>query len=113
MTLGVENLTQDEGVKRQVMIDAPPGASYSAICMRVLLAGLLLLCLTGAAFAQDAAGEVESIGYGGAYRPNCWVPMKLPSGMLPPLWKPELKSTLKSACAELASAPSATAMTRY
>src|SRR4051812_44095439 len=46
--------------------------------MRVLLAGLLLLSLTGAAFAQaDAAGEVESIGYGGAYRPNCWTPMKL------------------------------------
>jgi len=45
--------------------------------MRVLLAGLLLLFLTGAAFAQDAAGEVESIGYGGDYRPNCWTPMKL------------------------------------
>jgi len=45
--------------------------------MRVLLAGLLLLSLTGAAFAQDAEGEVESIGYGGAYRPNCWTPMKL------------------------------------
>src|SRR5256885_2455554 len=46
--------------------------------MRVLLAGLLLLSLTGAAFAQaDAEGEVESIGFGGAYRPNCWTPMKL------------------------------------
>ena len=44
--------------------------------MRVLLAGLLLL-LTGAAFAQEAVGEVESIGFGGAYRPNCWTPMKL------------------------------------
>src|SRR6185436_9208196 len=46
--------------------------------MRVLLAGLLLLCLTGAAFAQaEAEGEVESIGFGGAYRPNCWTAMKL------------------------------------
>jgi hypothetical protein len=46
--------------------------------MRVLLAGLLLLCLSGAAFAQaDAEGEVESIGFGGAYRPNCWTAMKL------------------------------------
>ena len=59
------------------MIDAPLRDSYSDVCMRVLLAGLLLLSLTGAAFAQDAEGEVESIGFGGAYRPNCWVPMML------------------------------------
>ena len=60
------------------MIDAPPGASYSGICMRVRLAGLLLLSLTGAAFAQaEAEGEVESVGFGGAYRPNCWTPMML------------------------------------
>src|SRR3954471_611864 len=59
------------------MIDAPLRASYSDICMRVLLAGLLLLSITGAAFAQDAEGEVESIGFGGAYRPNCWTAMKL------------------------------------
>src|SRR5258705_2263927 len=60
------------------MIDARARASYSAIRMRVLLAGLLLLSLTGAAFAQaEAEGEVESIGFGGAYRPNCWTAMKL------------------------------------
>src|SRR3954454_10470013 len=66
------------GVKGQVMIDAHSKRSYSDVCMRVLLAGLLLLCLTGAAFAQaEAEGEVESIGFGGAYRPNCWTAMKL------------------------------------
>src|SRR5947207_6592448 len=65
------------GRQREVMIDALPRRFYSCIRMRVLLAGLLLLSLTGAAFAQDAEGEVESIGYGGAYRPNCWTPMKL------------------------------------
>jgi len=59
------------------MIDAPQKQSYSGIRMRVLLAGLLLLSFTAAAFAQDAEGEVESIGYGGAYRPNCWTPMML------------------------------------
>src|SRR6266550_9322364 len=70
--------SQRLGRQRQVMIDALPRASYSGIRMRVLLAGLLLLSLTGAAFAQaDAEGEVESIGFGGAYRPNCWTPMKL------------------------------------
>src|SRR4051812_33952700 len=68
---------RSRGVKGPVMIDAPLRASYSYPCMRVLLAGLLLLCLTGAAFAQDAEGEVESIGFGGAYRPNCWTAMKL------------------------------------
>ncbi|HEV8605757.1 MAG TPA: hypothetical protein VGQ99_10345 [Tepidisphaeraceae bacterium] len=46
--------------------------------MRVLLAGFILLFLTAPAFAQaEAEGEVESIGYGGSYRPNTWTPMKL------------------------------------
>jgi hypothetical protein len=49
------------------------------IDMRVLMAGFIFLSLvfTSAAFAQDAEGEVESLGYGGVYRPNCWTPMKL------------------------------------
>ncbi|HEY7120813.1 MAG TPA: hypothetical protein VH475_29785 [Tepidisphaeraceae bacterium] len=42
--------------------------------MRFLLAGFLCLCLSTVAFAQ-ARGEVESIGFGGAYRPGCWTPM--------------------------------------
>src|SRR5437016_2442355 len=70
--------SQSAGRQRELMIDAHLGASYSGICMRVLLAGILLLSFTGAAFAQaEAEGEVESIGFGGAYRPNCWVPMML------------------------------------
>src|SRR6267378_3451594 len=65
------------GVKGQVMIDAPPRASYIGIFMSVLLAGLLLLFLTGALFSQAPPGKAKGIGSGGAYRPNCWTPMKL------------------------------------
>lgn len=35
---------------------------------------LLLLCLISPLFAQ-AEGEVESFGFGGYYRPDCWVPL--------------------------------------
>ena len=42
--------------------------------MRVLLAGLVLLLGGGGAFAQ-AVGEVESVGFNNAYRPDCWTPM--------------------------------------
>ncbi len=42
--------------------------------MRLFLAGLLLLILPAAAFAQ-LKGEVESIGFVNAYRPDCWTPM--------------------------------------
>jgi hypothetical protein len=43
--------------------------------MRSFLAGLLILALSSAAFAQ-VRGEVESIGFGnGFYRPECWTPM--------------------------------------
>ncbi|MFI5379225.1 MAG: hypothetical protein ACHRHE_08010 [Tepidisphaerales bacterium] len=34
------------------------------------------MCMATAALGQ-AEGEVELIGFGGWYRPNCWVPMKL------------------------------------
>ena len=37
---------------------------------------LLLGCCASSALAQ-AEGEVESIGFGGHYRPNTWTPMKL------------------------------------
>jgi hypothetical protein len=43
--------------------------------MRSLLAGLLILGLASASYAQ-VRGEVESIGFGdGWYRPECWTPM--------------------------------------
>ncbi len=44
--------------------------------MRLPLAGLLVLLVSTHALAQ-AEGEVESIGFSGYYRPNCWVPMRL------------------------------------
>ena len=42
--------------------------------MRFILAGLLLLLVPAISFAQPS-GEVESIGFNGSYRPNCWTPM--------------------------------------
>src|SRR4051812_44120194 len=42
--------------------------------MRSFLAGFLCLALSSVAFAQ-ARGQVESIGFGGTYRPGCWTPM--------------------------------------
>ena len=42
--------------------------------MRSILTGFLCLLLPTAAFAQ-ARGEVQSIGFGGHYRPGAWTPM--------------------------------------
>jgi hypothetical protein len=42
--------------------------------MRLILAGLFLLTLPTLVFAQ-ATGQVQSIGFDGLYRPNCWTPM--------------------------------------
>lgn len=42
--------------------------------MRAILLGLLCLLLPSAAFAQ-ARGEVQSIGFGGDFRPGAWTPM--------------------------------------
>lgn len=42
--------------------------------MRFLLVGLVLLLIPTRALAQ-AEGFVESIGFAGAYRPDCWTPM--------------------------------------
>jgi len=42
--------------------------------MRAVLAGLFLLLLQSVSLAQ-ASGEIEQIGFGGLYRPECWVPM--------------------------------------
>jgi hypothetical protein len=42
--------------------------------MRWFLSGMLILWGATALFAQ-AAGEVESIGFGNIYRPGCWTPM--------------------------------------
>lgn len=38
---------------------------------------LLVLCLSSSVALAQAEGEVESIGFAGYYRPNCWTPMKL------------------------------------
>ena len=46
--------------------------------MRWTFAGLFLLLFsvtTSTALAQTATGEVESIGFNGTFRPDCWVPM--------------------------------------
>ena len=46
--------------------------------MRWTFPGLFLLVLavtTSTAPGQTATGEVESIGYNGTFRPDCWVPM--------------------------------------
>ncbi len=52
--------------------------------MRSILAGLFILLLSSSAFAQ--ASEVESIGLGGYFRPDCWTPMviRLSPGKLDP-----------------------------
>ena len=42
--------------------------------MRWMLAGLVVLFASTGAFAQ-AVGEVESVGFNNAYRPDCWTPM--------------------------------------
>src|SRR5271168_2244328 len=42
--------------------------------MRFLLVGLVLFLIPSRALAQ-AAGFVESIGFAGAYRSDCWTPM--------------------------------------
>ena len=43
----------------------------------VAKAVLLVLCLFSSLALAQAEGEVESIGFAGYYRPNCWTPMKL------------------------------------
>src|SRR5688572_21212510 len=47
--------------------------------MRFVLAGILLGCIwaTSALAQAGAEGEVESIGFEGNYRPNCWTPIKI------------------------------------
>ena len=54
--------------------------------MRSIFAGLLILLLTATSFAQSTTGEVESIGFGGYIRPDCWTPMvvRLNPGKLEP-----------------------------
>src|SRR5579864_2745371 len=42
--------------------------------MRCFLAGLLIAALAPSDYAQ-VRGEVESIGYDGWIRPDCWTPM--------------------------------------
>jgi hypothetical protein len=42
--------------------------------MRAALAAVLVLCFAAAATAQ-VGGEVESLGLGGYYRPDCWTPL--------------------------------------
>jgi len=44
--------------------------------MRSFLVGLLSLWFAAASFAQSA-GDVELIGLGGLYRPDCWIPMRI------------------------------------
>src|ERR1700722_2098343 len=42
--------------------------------MRLFLAGLILFMMPTLVFAQ-AKGEVESVGFNNAFRPDCWTPM--------------------------------------
>ncbi len=42
--------------------------------MRSIIAGIILLLCSSLCFAQTK-GEVESIGFGGYIRPDCWTPM--------------------------------------
>ena len=44
--------------------------------MRLSLAGFILLFTATTALGQ-AKGDVESVGFDGWYRPNCWTPMRL------------------------------------
>src|SRR5207248_4552726 len=46
----------------------------TVIPMRCFLAGLILLLISTAGFAQ-ISGEVESVGFNNAYRPDCFTPM--------------------------------------
>lgn len=44
--------------------------------MRSFLVGLFILTMSAVgALAQQAGGEIESVGFQKSYRPNCWVPM--------------------------------------
>lgn len=54
--------------------DASKVGIYSQLIMRWILMGVALLCFAASALAQ-AKGEVESIGFQGVYRPDCWTPM--------------------------------------
>ena len=56
-------------------VDAIYLRTYSG-AMRFALAGILVMCVAASAWGQ-AEGEVELVGFGGWYRPHCWVPMKL------------------------------------
>lgn len=44
--------------------------------MRIWWVGLVILCMAAVLRAQ-AEGSVESVGFGGYYRPECWVPMSV------------------------------------
>jgi hypothetical protein len=55
-------------------IDALKPSAYSGPLMRFWLAGLLVLALPAAAFAQ-ARGQVLSLGFNNRYRADCWTPM--------------------------------------
>ena len=57
-------------------IDWQNGAAYSALLMRLFVAGLLLsLVLPAAAVLAQARGQVLSLGFNNHYRPDCWTPM--------------------------------------
>jgi hypothetical protein len=43
--------------------------------MRSFIVGILTLCLSAATALGQARGHVESVGFGGAFRPTCWTPM--------------------------------------
>lgn len=45
--------------------------------MRLGLVGALLIGCWAATALGQAAGEVESIGFNGVYRPDCWTPMRI------------------------------------
>ena len=70
----------NDRLSRELRLVRPKLGTYISTLMRCFLAGvLLLLSIPAAAFAQfegpQFKGEVESIGFGAYYRPNCHVPM--------------------------------------
>ncbi len=63
-----------ESSRASTQLAARRVAAYHFHPMRLILAGLFLLLIPTLVLAQ-ATGEVESIGFNGAYRPDCWTPM--------------------------------------
>jgi hypothetical protein len=63
---------------------------HAVVGLWVVLAFLLAIPLAGSTAHGQIRGEVESIGFGGNYRPDCWTPMVVrirTAGLDPALYK--------------------------